>query len=146
MPLRIRGHINYSKQEARLEPALTRLEESLARQPWTAEHDATVRSIYPTQGPAPLVPVLRRTRDAISNRAGVLGVRYEPRFVWNDERDALLRSLWKKEKPAALAKKIGVSVGGLYARVQKLRLPITTKFSKRWDARTFDSGVMTAAE
>jgi hypothetical protein len=123
------------KKGARQAPALTRLEESLARQPWTPEHDAAVRSVYPTQGPDPLVPILRRTRDAISNRAQMLGVRYEPRFVWNDERDALLRSLWKKEKPAALAKMIGVSVGGLYARVQKLRLPICTKFIKRWDAR-----------
>lgn len=48
------------------------------RQAWTPADDAIIKRIYPGLGAGPLVKPLGRTINSIRQRAGIIGVRYQP--------------------------------------------------------------------
>lgn len=120
MPLRIRTHVKY--------PILAKAPAPVGRKerppslPWTPEHDALVRSIYPTEGAAPLVKILNRTREAIGVRAGIIGVKYTAGFSWSRSKDDLLQQLWRTLSASKIAAIIGCSQVCVYERVRALGL------------------------
>ncbi len=116
--------------------------------PWGDAEDQVVRDHYPQGGKAACLPLLPgRSPLAISNRAGILAVKYvgsspngRPRVQAPANIDDILREEWsrmsgkKRGEISALAMRLNVPRHWLSAQARRLGLAMPHKKEPRWTA------------
>ena len=92
------------------------------RRQWTPEEDELVREMLLNgHSYADIAKRLGRTENAVSLRAGFLGLRHSKRYTRKEEN--YIRDHWGKVPPSRIAKRLGRTVGAIQKKAYNMGLP-----------------------
>jgi len=89
---------------------------------WTAQNDQYLIDHYNEVGPSVLADYFGTTRQAVSNRASILGVERQKRKPWNEEDVKYLKKNYARQSSEELAAYFGITVHAVCAKANKLGL------------------------